>query len=199
MDIQYVKVNNLKESILTSKLPTSKNLILNPNDHMVTDNDIKRAKKLAKVKAGTGHDCFLKGINVFMIITAPEYFWKQFERYSFQDTVSSTSTMHKILEVELDDVLPDNIYPDTIRRLQEDIESYNYWANKNKTHAKRIWKRIIANLPMGFQYTRAITTNYLQLKTMYFQRKNHKLDEWKHFCLFIEALRMFKELILDDE
>ena len=156
-------------------------------------------QKLAKVKTGTGHDCFLKGINVFMIITAPEYWWKQFERYSFQDTVSSTSTMHKILEIELDDVLPDNIYPDTIRRLQEDIESYNYWEKESPEHAKRIWERIIANLPMGFQYTRAITTNYLQLKTIYFQRKNHKLDEWKNFCSFIKTLPMFKELILDNE
>ena len=199
MYIQYVKVNNLKESILTSELPTYKNLILNPNDHMVTDNDTKRAKKLAKVKTGTGHDCFLKGINVFMIITAPEYFWKQFERYSFQDTVSSTSTMHKIIDMPLHEVLGEDVYPALEEHLRYDIDAYKYWEKENPERAKKIWKRIIANLPMGFQYTRAITTNYLQLKTMYFQRKNHKLDEWKNFCLFIEALPMFKELILDDE
>lgn len=199
MHIQYVKINNLEESILASGLPMSTDVDFNPNNYEVDDKSIKRAKNLAKAQIGSGHDCFLKGINVFMIITAPEYWWKQFERYSFQDTISSTSTMHKILEVKLDDVLQDNIYQDTIRRLQEDIDAYKYWEKENPERAKRIWKRIIANLPMGFQYTRAITTNYLQLKTMYFQRKNHKLDEWKNFCSFIKALPMFKELVLDNE
>ena len=198
MEVQYVNVSNLRESMLASGLPMSTNMEFNPNNYEVDEDVVKRSKKLGKVKTGTGHDCFLKGINVFMVIKAPEYWWKQFERYAFQDTVSSTSTMHKILEVELNGVLPDNIYPDTIRRLREDIESYNYWANKNKTHAKRIWKRIIANLPMGFNYTRAITTNYLQLKTIYHQRKHHKLDEWKFFCEFIEELPMFKEIVLSE-
>ena len=132
MNIQYVKVNNLKESILTSKLPTSKNLILNPNDDMVTDNDIKRAKKLARVKTGTGHDCFLKGINVFMIITAPEYWWKQFERYSFQDTVSSTSTMHKILDMPLHEVLGEDVYPTLEEHLRYDIDAYKYWQKEDE-------------------------------------------------------------------
>lgn len=199
MKVQYVSVNNMKESLIASGLPMSTDVELNPNNYEIDDNIIKRVKTLAKTKTGSGHDCFLKGINVFIIITAPEYFWKQFNRYAFQDTISSTSTMHKILEVDLDDVLPDNIYPGTMQRLREDIDSYNYWIDKNIKHAERIWKRIITNLPMGFQYTRAITTNYLQLKTMYFQRKNHKLDEWKDFCNFIKKLPMFEELVLEDE
>lgn len=199
MKIQYISVNNLKESLIASGLPMSTNMELNPNNYEIDDNIIKRVKTLAKTKTGSGHDCFLKGINVFMIITAPEYFWKQFDRYAFQDTVSSTSTMHKIIDMPLHEVLGENVYPTLEEHLRYDIDAYKYWEKENPERAKSIWKRIIANLPMGFQYTRAITTNYLQLKTMYFQRKNHKLDEWKNFCSFIEALPMFEELILEDE
>lgn len=194
--VQEYRVNNLHESILASGLPMSKILQLDLSNPFASKADMKRAKKLGKVKTGTGHDCYLKGINVFMIITAPEYWWKQFERYSFQDTVSSTSTMHKLLDMPLCEVLPKDIYPEVATKLHYDIEAYKYWEKENEERAKNIWKRIIANLPMGFKYTRAITTNYLQLKTIYFQRKHHKLDEWKEFCSEIEKLPLFKELVI---
>lgn len=195
MKIDYISVNNIRESILASALPMSKKIGFNLNDMELEKNDIKRAIKLGSVKNGTGHDCFLKGITVFMIITAPEYWWKQWERYSFQDTVSSTSSMHKILEFNLNDILDDDIYPETKSRLQEDIKLYKHWENKDKEKAKHIWKRIIKNIPMDMKYTRAVTTNYLQLKTMYKQRKNHKLDEWQDFINFLEELPYFKEFI----
>ena len=198
MEIQYIKVNNLKESILASGLPMSNSLEFNPNEHELTDNDIKRAKKLAKVKTGTGHDCFLKGINTFMVITAPLYWWKQFDRYAFQDTVSSTSTMHKLLEMEFDKIFSDRVYPDTLAKLEEDKELYLYWKDIDKNKATNIWDRLISNIPEDVLYTRAITTNYLQLKTMYFQRKNHKLKEWKYFCEVINELPGFKELITNE-
>lgn len=198
MEVQYVNVSNLRESMLASGLPMSTNMEFNPNNYEVDEDVVKRSKKLGKVKTGTGHDCFLKGINVFMVIKAPEYWWKQFERYAFQDTVSSTSTMHKIIEVDLNDVLPENTYPALEEQLRYDIDAYKYWEKENPERAKNIWNRIIANIPMGFNYTRAITTNYLQLKTIYHQRKHHKLDEWKYFCKFIEGLPMFKEIVLSE-
>lgn len=199
MYIQYTKVNNLKESILASKLPKSNGLKFNPNNYEINENDIKRVKRLGSVPIGSGHDCFLKGINVFIVITAPLYWWKQFDRYLFQDTVSSTSTMHKILEMNFNEIFSEDIYPETLARLEEDKELYMYWKDKDKKMAKTIWKRLVKNIPEDILYTRAITTNYLQLKTMYFQRKNHKLEEWRNFCGFIKALPFFRDLVLQNE
>lgn len=189
LQINKVVVNNLKESIMASGYPMQTSVDVN---ELSTDLDVKRAVKLGKAKSGSGHDCFLKGVNVFMVIQAPEYWWKQFERYAFQDTVSSTSTMHRIHEVDLDDVLPEETYPELRKRLEDDINLYLEFSDKEA------YQRVIANLPMGYMYTRAITTNYLQLKTMYNQRKNHKLEEWQEFCRIVEALPEFKNFCITE-
>lgn len=181
------KVNNLRESVKSSGLPMMTDSYT-PNGELSED-DIKRITSLGSAKTGSGHDCALKGVNVFLTIKAPLYFWKQWDRYSFQDTVSSTSTMHKILEQDLEEVLESNVYSSTLEKLKIDIDIYK------ATERKEVFDRIISNLPQGYLYTRSVTTNYLQLKTMYYQRNNHKLDEWVKFCEFIKELPLLRDII----
>jgi len=212
VEIIYANVASLEESIVASALPMMTedvtfedfNIDMEEQDMppYVMDffgkkynSDVLRARKLGHAKIGSGHDCYLKGIHVFLVMKASDKFWKQWERYSFQDTVSSTSTMHKILSVDLLDVLPDTIYPETLRKLQEDIYIYNNDDDIDEVEKRLLFEKITDNIPMGYQYTRAVTTNYLQLKTMVIQRNKHKLEEWREFCDFcLRELPMFDVL-----
>lgn len=203
IEILATRVNNIKESIIISGLPKSTSS-KEDIDRPLTDKDWKRAKSLGKAKGGSGHDCLLKGINVFLHIKASEKFWKQFDRYHFADVVSSTSTMHKIMDMDLSIVLPDTIYSCTRERLQRDIDGFNYYKGKDslKPHESErmvdLFEQITDNIPQGFIYERGITTNYLQLKSMFGQRDGHKLKDWREFCEFIKGLPHFKELILKE-
>ena len=212
MEIIYANVANIESSIVASALPmmvedvTFEDFNIDIKEQDMPpfvmdffgkeyDSDVKRARKLGHAKPGSGHDCYLKGANVFLVIKASDKFWKQWERYSFQDTVSSTSTMHKILSVDLLKVLPSTTYPETIKRLQEDIQTYNNDEDMDDMERKLLFEQITDNIPMGYQYTRAVTTNYLQLKTMVAQRSRHKLEEWRDFCDFcLRELPMFDVL-----
>lgn len=197
MKVLYVSVNNLKESIIASGLPKSTELEPDFNREL-TEQDFKRVKILANAKQGSGHDCALKGIGVFMVINAKEKFWKQFDRYHFKDTVSSTSTMHMITSIDLESWLPNNVPKETVNDLKSDIEWYKHYKEKGDEEvANMLFEQITDKLPMGLYYTRAVTLNYLQIKSMYFQRRNHKLKEWRELCKFFESLPYFKEWILD--
>jgi hypothetical protein len=167
--------------------------------------DAMRANKLAKVPSGSGHDNFLKGIIVQFDLQYPEYFSPQLQRYNWIDIISSQSKMHKITSRELtkDDFTPQT-YQMFIDRINELIWRHNNnpWKGEDlvlygipiKTK-QQCFEMIIQNLPSGYLKWMGISTNYLQLKTIYKQRRNHRLPEWKEFCDFIETLPMAKELI----
>jgi len=189
LEVKWAEIYGLESAKIFSGLPMKKdNEIEELEEQLLKDfvhsSDENRIKKLSKVDIGTGHDCALKGITVHMLIKAPLYFWKQWDRYHFQDTVSSTSTMHKILEENLNDVLPDNVFESTKTRLRAEINLYREFKSEDT------FNTIIANLPQGYLYTRAVVTNYLQLKTMYQQRKNHKLKE-RH--RLFDVLKLFPD------
>ena len=171
------KVYGLSEAITASGLPMSK-----------AGND-KRAVKLGHAPVGSGHDTFLKGIIVQADITYPAYFAPQLQRYHWIDIISSESKMHTLTVRE-----PKyNKY--VLTSLKFEIER---WINEyNKEPSYENYMMILSNLPMGYELTMRISTNYLQLKTIYFQRKNHKLKEdWGAFIEWVESLPRFKELIL---
>lgn len=190
--IKYHKVAFLEESIIASGLPMRTDEDFTRD---LTETDMHRAMKLGNRKPGTGHDKYLKGIEVFLVIKAPEKFWLQWETYNFQNTVSSTSKMHMMTKIDLDKVLPNSIYPETKKMLEIDIKRYNKAiVEKDFKRAKTLFQRITDNAPEGYGATRAVKVNYMQLKTMYLQRKNHKLDEWVLFCNWILTLPKFKEL-----
>lgn len=188
-------VSGLDFSVRASGLPLSTDLektLLMENEEDY-NKAVKRAKNLAKAKVGSGHDCFLKGITVNVILTATVPFWGQFERYAFQDTISSTSQMHKLTEQELDGAFDEDTPQEQIDILRERIDAYN--ADKTEKN----YRKVIMAVPSGYLYTRAIQTNYLQLKTMYRQRKDHKLKEWEEFREWMLTLPMFDEFVNQED
>ena len=148
----------------------------------------KRAKKLAKAKGGSGHDCFLKGIVVNYNLYAPQYFWQQWQRYHHHDIISSQSKMHCLVKMPIDDcVMPDTKY--MAREVAKDaIKAFN---NKEIDIDE-----CLAHIPLGLEYGARATSNYLQLKTIYKQRRTHRSKQWQVFCDWIETLPYAKEFII---
>ena len=196
MKILEAGVSGLNFSLRSAQLPKIKNdieeaLIIESEEEFESLTDLGR--RLGSVPSGTGHDCFLKGITVNVIIEATTPFWRQFDRYSFQDTISSTSQMHTLLEQDLDDKFDEDTSQEQIDLLKERIEEYK------EDKSEKNYRRVIMSVPSGYLYTRAIQTNYLQLKTMYHQRKGHKLSEWAEFREWCLSLPGFAELIGEDD
>ena len=168
----------------------------------VGKNDLKLMRTL--VKAGTDHGKFLRMINVTMDVTAPLYWWKEFDTYKVGTVANSCSTMHKIpaKEFTLEDFSCEHLTEEflvslklTIKDLNKAREAYN-WCN---TDAKKDWWwQMIQLLPSSYNQKRTVQLNYAVLKTMYFARKDHKLDEWHTFCDWILSLPYFKEICVED-
>jgi len=211
LKISNVKVYGLEESIIASGYPfrtdlpsNMKNMLAIVNEYNIDYpdkvNSFKRAVKLGNAKSGSGHDSYLKGIIVQYDLTAPMYIWRQFQRYHFHDIISSQSTMHVLLKMDLEKQCNEYVWKSTIEQLEYKINFYKEQLELdpgNKEGLYKIWIEIISNLPSGFEVTARITSSYLQLKSIYLQRKHHKLKEdWGEFCKFIEELPYFKELCL---
>ncbi len=152
--------------------------------------DIDRAKKLGNTQMGSGHDNFLNGIVVQFDLTFTVKVWTEAERYHFFDFVSSQSTMHCIAKFELTNQYIEYVDERIIAIMEELKDKYN------NTKDKEDYLRLLYSNPCGFKLTARMTTNYRQLKTMYNQRKNHRLPEWREFTKWIENLPMFRELCL---
>lgn len=131
---------------------------------------------------GSGHDSFLKGIIVQVDITAPQYWWQQAQRYGHFDIVSSQSKMHKIIHMDLDTQCNKWVTQISINQLKLLIDMYN--ANPTNEN----FQIVLSNCPMGLMLTARITTNYLQLKTMFSQRYTHRTKEWQIFCTWCKTL-----------
>lgn len=183
--INNVKVFGMEESFMASKYPMS--VDISSLDCELTPT----VYKLGKSEVGSGHDQFLTGIIVQFDLTFTIKAWTEAERYHFFDFVSSQSTMHRI--TKLNPVVQCNEYVDEriIEVLKEHIDTYNNDPTPEN------YLRVLYNVPTGFRLTARMTTNYRQLKTIYFQRRNHRLPEWRQFCGWVETLPYFKELVLD--
>lgn len=165
----------------------------------IGENDLTLMKKLSA--AGNDHAKFLRMINVTMDITAPLYWWKEYDQYKVGTTTNSCSTMHKIQDREftLDDFSIENLYEDVIQNpFNKIIDCLNffreiYLLNKDKDD----WWQMIQLLPSSYNQKRTVQLNYAVLKNMYFARCNHKLDEWHTFCDTILTFPYFKEICID--
>ena len=150
----------------------------------------KRALKLTKAPLNSGHPNFLTGILVSMDVTFTNKVFVEWQRYHFQQIVTSQSTMHKLSKFNLDDAFIEYVDPHIIIHLKALQKEYN----NNPT--KENYLRLLYSCPSGLKLTARITTNYLQLMTMYKQRRNHRLDEWGCFCKqLIDELPLFYELL----
>lgn len=178
--ISNVNICGLEESIIASGYPME--TTITDINRAVTEKDIARAAKLSNTPAGSGHDNWLNGIIVQFDLTFTVKAWTEAERYHFLDFVSSQSTMHKIVSFDLDSSYIEYVDPRIIGIMKEKVEIYN------RTKSPEDYLRILYSNPCGFKLTARMTTNYRQLKTIYSQRKNHRLIEWRIFCKWIETL-----------
>lgn len=158
-----------------------------------------RASALGRTKPGEGHDQFLTGIIVQFDISAPLYMWKEIQRYHFLDFISSQSTMHRLAKFDIKSQCVSDTDPVILNRFQELLSAYNKDIEEGKfkpEENKAAWRTLVASLPCGFVLSASMSTNYRQLKTIYAQRKNHRLKEWHAFCDWCESLPMFKQMVL---
>ena len=158
-----------------SGLPMKENPINICPIYELDTKDAQRAMRLADTPIGTGHDNFLVGITVHMTISATVKWWQQFQRYHFADIVSSQSTMHK---------LPDMLKNKTAV-FHADVDERIISIITRMALEGASLEQLAYNCPMGLEMTAAVTTNYRQLKTIYQQRKTHRLQEWQEFCRII--------------
>jgi len=173
-------VYGLNESITRAKYPMS--VDINSLNSELTPG----IKNLALSNLGEGHDQFLTGIIVQFDLTFTNKVWIEAERYNFLNFVSSQSTMHKISKFDFDKSYIKYVDEKIIERMKELKEEYNNETNEEKK--KELYLKLLYSNPAGFKITAGITTNYRQLKTIYKQRKNHKLPEWRIFCKWLESL-----------
>lgn len=163
--------------------------------YCIGDNDLDLMKRLAK--AGTDHRKFMRMITVYLDITAPLYWWKEFDTYKVGTVANSCSTMHKIGEkgFEMSDFSCEHLKPTSIKMMHDIIDILNkYRADYNNPEAEKLgvkkgyWWQMIQLLPSSYNQRRTVMLNYEVLANIYKSRKEHKLDEWREFCKWIERL-----------
>ena len=185
--VTNVKVYDLDESIRASKYPMA------TDTSILTSEITKTVKSLAQSGKGEGHDQFLTGIRVAFDLTFTVKAWTELERYRFMSFVSSQSSMHRIAKFDLDKQYIEYVDPRMIEIMNELKDRYN------ETQDPEDYLRLLYSNPCGFKLTARLTSNYRCLKTIYAQRKNHRLPEWKAVCDWIERLPYAKELIIGEE
>lgn len=199
--INNVNVYGLEESVRGAKFPMS--VDVNKLTTEITDG----IKKLARSNIGEGHDNFLNGIIVQFDLTFTIKAWTEAERYHFLDFISSQSTMHRITKFNLDKTYIEYVDSRIIDIMKKKVEDYNLLSEMSKQQdsvldlkerLKELYLEILYSNPCGMKLTARMTTNYRQLKTIYKQRKNHRLPEWRLFCEWIETLP-YSELIIGDK
>ena len=199
--VDNVRIYGIEESIIASGYPMQTETF-NMNEINLKDKDLKRAMQLGNAVAGSGHDCFAKGITVQFDLQVSEYIWRQLDRYHFIDYVSSQSKMHRILKMDIDKACNKYVTETSINLLNYLIEEYNKINNDTDfkvklrngevvTSKEDVFNMIIANTPSGIMLTARMTTNYLQLKSIVNQRSNHKMQEWRLLCDYFKTLPMF--------
>jgi hypothetical protein len=203
MVVNNVKVYGLEESIKRAKYPMS-------TDTSKLNSELTNGiKALSNSNRGEGHDQWLTGVIVQFDLTFTVKAWTEAERYHFFDFVSSQSTMHRITRFNLDEAYLEYVDPRIIEIMKEKVDEYNTLSGEThfdgatdgqiqkwRDAVNKRYLEILYSNPCGFKLTAGMTTNYRQLKTIYHQRKTHRLPEWREFCAWVETLPMFKELCL---
>lgn len=164
------------------------------------ENDLSLAKRLCK--AGTDHRKFVRMIFVSVDVTAPMYWWKEYDTYKISTVANSTSTMHKITSkpFELSDFSTDHMNEEGLKAMEEIIKTLEDLRLRYlETKDKELWYTIIQLLPTSYNQMRTCTLNYENLCNIYYARKSHKLEEWHTYCDWILDLPYFKELFIQED
>lgn len=217
LQVKNVKVYDLEESVIASRNAMRTELPEYTEEEF--EKSLNRAIKLAATPDGSGHQTFLSGIRVSFDLIYPNYISPELQRYHWVDIVTSSSKMHKLLSMNVDETCNKYVSKEVIEVLERDIKrwqhindseyedghSYSFVLRDNSvihctTKADALYTafmKCVSDCPQGIELFMRISTNYLQLKNIYHQRKNHKLKEdWGAFCKFIEELPYAKEFIL---
>ena len=206
LKIERVSVMNLENAMRGARNPMnswakSDSFYDDEGNYVLGDNDIDLAKRLAH--AGSDHRKFIRQIFVSVDITAPLYWWKEFDTYKVGTVANSTSTMHKIHSkpFEREDFSHDRLDEKGLAMLDTLIgylESERERFNQNRED-RQSWHNMIQMLPSSYNQMRTVTMNYENLVNMYYARKSHKLAEWHVFCDWIKTLPYAEELIMIKE
>ena len=211
VEISNIKVYDLEESVIACRNAMRTEMPEYTQEEF--EKSLPRAIALANTPNGSGHQTFLSGIRVSFDIKYPNYISPELQRYHWIDIVTSSSKMHRLTKMDLDKSCNKYVTKDTIKHLQWMIDDYNDMVQNETTHAifelrdgSRIeanthkmciyyqWMNIISNCPQGIELFMRVSTNYLQLKTIYKQRRSHKLvEDWGAFCEFVESLPYAEE------
>ena len=194
LEITNCKIYDLKESVISCR--NAMRMELPEYTEEEFEKSLERAKKLVKSNMSGNVRChanFRKGIRVSFDLKYSQYITKQLQRYHFFDYVSSTSMMHRITKMDFSKCCNKYVLPQTIQLMQKLIAEYQ------ESPSYEGFMRVISNCPMGTELYVRVSTNYEQLATIYWQRKNHKLKEdYGALIAFIESLPYAKELIIGE-
>lgn len=188
LEVKNVKVYDLEESIIASR--NAMRLDVPQYTQEEFEKSLDRARKLAATPNGSGHQTFLSGIRVSFDLIYPNYISPELQRYHWVDIVTSSSKMHRLAKMDYRKCFNKYVLPQTIEIMEQLSKAYN----EDPTYENFI--TLVSNCPQGIELFMRISTNYLQLKTIYNQRKSHKLKEdWGAFCRFVESLPYAEDFI----
>lgn len=199
LEISNVKVYDLRESIIASG--NAMRIEPVPYSDEEFEKGLKRMKRLVHSSLSTDvhcHDNALTGIRVSFDVKYPQYWSLEFQRYHFADIVTSSSKMHRLCKMNIANACNKYVSDETIEQMEKLVDRYNYAVEKGAEEyvIYENFMKMISNCPMGLELFERVSTNYKQLQTIYYQRKNHRLKEdWGAFCKMIEELPYFEELI----
>lgn len=190
LKISNVKVYDLEESVIACR--NAMRLTPPVYSRQEFEESLKRAKKLCMVSKGDnrGHANFRTGIRVSFDIEYPNYLSPEMQRYHWIDIVTSSSKMHRIMQMDFDFCCNEWVTVQTKEQMKCLVTLYN----EEKTEEN--FMRVISNCPQGVMLFMRVSTNYEQLRTVYLQRKRHKLPEWREFCKWIGTLPYADDLII---
>ena len=205
LKVERISVCNMENAIRGARNPLNSwarmdSYYNEKGEFVLGENDLSLATKLAV--AGSDHRKFLRQIIVSMDITAPLYWWKEFDTYKVGTVANSTSTMHKIQAKEFtrDDFSCDRLSDDALSVLDGLIQYLEGERVRfNETKDRAYWHNIIQLLPSSYNQLRTVSMNYEVLINIYYARKSHKLAEWHVLCDAIKALPYAENLILVKE
>ena len=202
LKVDHISVMNLENAMRGARNPLnswarSDSYYNEAGEYVLGENDLSLAGRLCR--AGSDHRKFIRQILVSMDITAPMYWWKEFDTYKVGTVANSTSTMHKIhaKPFSLEDFSTDHMTPEALVQFRTWVDyleqvRLRYMEDKDKAY----WYDLIQLLPSSYDQKRTVTLNYEVLANIYFARRSHKLDEWHTFCDMIASLPYAREIIL---
>lgn len=189
LEVRNAKVYDLEESVIACRNAMRTQLPEYTKEEF--EKSLERAIKLCDTKSNSGHQTFLSGIRVSFDLIYPNYITPELQRYHWVDIVTSNSKMHKLCQLVESDSFNKYVDPRAIDLTKEYVSKFN----ENPSYENRI--RLLSTCPQGIELFMRVSTNYLQLKTIFAQRYNHRLvEDWGAMCDFIKSLPYAKEFKL---